>query len=75
MSRIEGFIHRIEKEGAVISMIDHAEACVSAKILPGHVQEGDFLVEDEATSELHVDPWITEQHHREIRRMAEEFFD
>lgn len=73
MTKLEGFVDHIEKEGAVVCMADRVCACVSSQTLPSNVHEGDFVVED--NDELTVDPVITELHHREIRRMSESYFE
>lgn len=75
MTRLEGFIDRFEREGAVISMADRSSACVARKVLPQNVQEGDFIVEDLDRHLLAVDPVISELHHREVRLMNDACFD
>lgn len=75
MTRLEGFVDHFENEGAIIFMADRGFACVSRQLLPTNIHEGDFIVEDDQKHLLAVDYEITELHRREIRRMAENYFD
>ncbi len=75
MTRLEGFIEHLKKEGAVIAMVDHSSACVSMQTLPSHVTEGDFIIEDDERHLLTVDPLRSELHHREVRIMNDSCFD
>lgn len=75
MTKIEGYIDRFEREGAVITLINHASICVGLGALPRHAQAGDFIVEDDEQHLLNIDPVRSALHHHHVRLMMDASFD
>lgn len=75
MIKAAGFVDHFENDEAVIAKTDRTVARIPRQVLPRQVRQGDFIVENSETHCYSIDYATTELRLREIRRMADSFFD
>lgn len=75
MARLEGFIERFEKDQVLIAKADGSVDSIEIGRLPPSAREGDFIFQACETGAFQINYEITEARRREIRRLADHFFD
>ncbi|NCA99277.1 MAG: DUF3006 domain-containing protein [Clostridia bacterium] len=75
MTRLEGFIDHFEQNYAIIARADRTLANVARKELPTDAREGDFIIEANESHHFQIDRQTTELRQRQLRYMADSFFD
>lgn len=74
MTKIAGFIEKLQDSTAVVTLMDRTKRTISRSQLPSNCKQGDFVVQQD-DSHFRIDQELTEKRQRELRRMTDCYFE